>query len=219
MKPDPKAATAPQKLIVRSAVPCASTRVGGTEPVSSEVPAIRHDAPPEPEQEQADEHHRRHVAGGHGGDGARLRARPLRDAITAHGADPVDEPADDGASPNMPRMCTAITNADRSACPWSFMCGGVIAITATIAACAPAIDASPSDRTGRPPDHPYDACTWRDRPRTLGVRVRGAEDHQWIRAEAGEHDGGADQEQGGAEHKRTDSSSRPTRRAKSFSTA
>ena len=66
-----------------------------------------------------------------------------------------------GARPNMPRMCTAITKAERSACPWSFMWAGVIAITDTIAAWAPAIDASPRTAPGDRRITPYDAFTCR----------------------------------------------------------
>jgi hypothetical protein len=48
----------------------------------------------------------------------------------------------------MPTMCSAITNAERSAWPWSFMWGGVIVITPTIAACDAAIAAIPSRAPG-----------------------------------------------------------------------
>ena len=40
-----------------------------------------------------------------------------------------------GASPYIPTMCRAMTSAERSDWPWSFMCSGVIVITATIEVC------------------------------------------------------------------------------------
>ena len=203
-KPDPNAATAPHRLSVRSPVPCASTRdSAGTEPVSNVVPAIRHTLHPSPSRNRPTNI----IAGTYP---ATTVATVPDESTTAPHATARTVPTrttkrpTTGDSPNMPRMCTAITNADRSACPWSFMCAGVIVITATIAAWAPAIDASPSTAPGDRRITPYDACTWRNGPWTLGVRIRGAEHHQWIGAQAREHHRRAHQEQGRAEHIRPD---------------
>ena len=97
--PEPNAAQPPQKLIIRSAVPCSSTR-------SDDRHRARHqraagdqpDVPAETEQEQADEDQRAVVAGQHRA-GRAGREHDAGDHHRPIGMNTLDEPADPRRQP------------------------------------------------------------------------------------------------------------------------
>ena len=99
MKPEPNAAQPPQKLIIRSAVPCTSTRSPtGTELVTSELPAIRPMFQPRPSRNRPDEDQRTVIAGQHRA-GRAAGEHDTRDHHGAIGTDALDEPTDPRGQP------------------------------------------------------------------------------------------------------------------------
>ena len=99
MKPEPNAAHPPQKLIIRSAVPCSSTRSSsGDRARHQRAAGDQTDVPSQPEQEQPDEDQWTVIAGQHRAG----RTAGEHDARDHHGAirtDALHEPTNQWRKP------------------------------------------------------------------------------------------------------------------------